>query len=322
MIRTIVITVMLTGAFFLTGCSNDTGTDRLQKVGLLLETTIDDQTWNRKGYAGLISIRDTYDVEMFVKEEVQNRSEINRAVDELVKNGVNLIFGHSNVYGRPFVEIAPEYPHVHFVYFNGGHWEDNVTTFNFNTHAMGFFAGMVAGKMTTTNHVSIIAAYEWQPEIEGFYEGVKFQNADAQVRINYVNDWNDEGTALDVYNTEKNEHVDVFYPAADVFNEQIVTKASEDNLYAIGYMEDQSQIDPDLVLTSTIQHVEKLYTYAAEQYNDEALTGGVETFDFQDGMVAMGPYSDDMPGYFQTIMHEAVNTYIESNLLPNERAID
>src|SRR5699024_10579379 len=85
------------------------------------------------------SIRDTYDVEMFVKEEVQNRSEINRAVDELVKNGVNLIFGHSNVYGRPFVEIAPEYPHVHFVYFNGGHWEDNVTTFNFNTHAMGFF---------------------------------------------------------------------------------------------------------------------------------------------------------------------------------------
>src|SRR5699024_7441808 len=54
LIRTIVSTVMLTGAFFLTGCSSDTGTDRLQKVGLLLETTIDDQTSNRKGYAGFI----------------------------------------------------------------------------------------------------------------------------------------------------------------------------------------------------------------------------------------------------------------------------
>src|SRR5699024_12634601 len=133
---------MLTGAFFLTGCSNDTGTDRLQKVGLLLETTIDDQTWNRKGYAGLISIRDTYDVEMFVKEEVQNRSEINRAVDELVKNGVKLIFGHSNVYGSPFVEIAQEYPHVHFVYFNCGHCEEIVTTFYFISPDMICYSGM------------------------------------------------------------------------------------------------------------------------------------------------------------------------------------
>lgn len=63
---------------------------------------------------------------------------------------------------------------------------------------MGFFGGMVASHMTKTNKIGIIAAFEWQPEVEGFYEGAIFENGDVEVDIKYVGQWDDDGTALKI----------------------------------------------------------------------------------------------------------------------------
>src|SRR5699024_2421464 len=106
---------------------------------------------------------------------------------EFVQKGVNLIFGHSHLYGKYFMDIAELYPDVHFVYFNGKSYADNVTSLNFNPYAVAFFGGMVAGEMTSSNHVGIIAAYEWQAEIEGFNEGVKYKKGGEKLNINNLN---------------------------------------------------------------------------------------------------------------------------------------
>ena len=82
---------------------------------------------------------------------------------------------------------------------NGGYFDENITSLNFNSHAMGFFGGLVAIRMTKTNQVGIIAAYEWQAEIEGYYEGVKYQDPTTRVHVNFVNDWNNKDAALSVY---------------------------------------------------------------------------------------------------------------------------
>uniref|UniRef100_UPI00301B5D9C BMP family ABC transporter substrate-binding protein n=1 Tax=Oceanobacillus massiliensis TaxID=1465765 RepID=UPI00301B5D9C len=143
---------------------------------------------------------------------------------------VNLVYGHSSIYGSYFTEVAELYPDVHFVYFNGGSYADNVTSLNFNSHAMGFLGGMVAGKMTTSDLAGIIATYNWQPEIEGFYEGVKYQNPDAEILINYVNDWKDTETALQIYEEMKQKGVDIFYPIGDAYSNEVIQMAEEDGL--------------------------------------------------------------------------------------------
>lgn len=313
----IVLLTVLGITILLYGCTGNDG--NLQKAGMLVENSVHDKAWSKEGYEGLQAINKEFDAEVFYKENIQTKQEVIAAVEEFSNNGVNLIFGHSNTYGKYFVELAPAYPEIHFVYFNGGEFGEDVTSLNFNSHAMGFFAGMAAGKMTGTNHVAVIGAFEWQPEIEGFYEGVKFQNPETKVHIQYVNSWNDTGEAMKLYEQMREDHADVFYPTGDLYSAKVLKEVSEDGLYGIGYVTDQSSIDEKNVLTSTVQHVSDLYVQSADRFNEGELRGGVLTFDFQDEVISLSEFSPKVPEDFQEKMNDVIDQYKETGLLPNEQ---
>lgn len=301
----------------LVGCNYFENAGEIQNVGMLTDGSIDDPL-AEKGYQGLKEIEETYEVDVYYEENVRSEQEVRNAVAEYVQDGVNLIFGQSSSYGNSFAELSTIYPDVHFVYFNGAYVDDNVTSMNFNSHAMGFFAGMVAARASSNNDVGIIAAFEWQPEIEGFFEGVNYQNPSTEVHINFVNDWHDSKTAMDAYREMRENGVDVFYPVGDAFSEEIVRQAAEDELYAIGYVRDQSDIGGERVLTSTVQHVDKLYVQAAEQFNNGELSGSVMTFDFRDDVISLGEFSPNVPPSYQEMLSEEIEDYKETGLLPNQ----
>lgn len=263
-------------------------------------------------------IGDEYDVDVFYEENIETMHQVQQAVDQFVNDGVNLIYGHSNIYGEYFMSLAESYPDVHFVYVNGGESRENVTSLNFNAHAMGFFAGMVAGHMTNSNEIGIIAAYFWQPEIEGFFEGVNYVNKEAETKLEYINDWNNVDLALNNYNVMKDEGVDIFYPIGDAFSESIIKEAENDGLFAIGYMMDQMEVAPDAVLTSTIQQIGDLYKSAADDFNKQDLEGKIYTYDFRDGYISLGAFHSSVPRYVKMQVEEDIEEYIESGLLPNE----
>lgn len=301
----------------LTSCSNYSN-GNIQKVGMLTEGTIEEHAWVKEGYEGLKNITDEYDVDLLNKEYITTEEEIRDAVNDLAQKGVNLIFGHSSNYGKSFFEISKIYPEVHFVYFNGTYYNDNLTSLNFNSHAVGFFAGMLASEMSETNEVGIIASYQWQPEIEGFYEGAKYKNNEVNVQMDFIYDWNDTSVALDMYEQMKNKDVDVFYPAGDAFSEEIIQQASEDHLYAIGLVSDQQSVNRNTVLTNTVQNIADLYIMAAEEFNKGQLSGDIITFDFKDEVLSFGEFSPDVPQPLQDEIMEAVENYKETGLLPNQ----
>lgn len=304
--------------FTLTSCTTLTDQSNLQKVGLILDGDMVDNAWNELGYKGLLAIADTYDVEIMYDTNVSSEADVIDTVDEFVKNGVNLIFGHSNIYGKYFADISSYYPDVHFVYFNGNYTENNVSSFSFESHAMGFFGGMVASEMTKTNEVGVIAAFEWQPEVEGFYEGAKYHNNDVNVHIRFINNWNDNELAYEIYEQMRHRDVDVFYPSGDHYSQDIINLAKEDNVYTIGYVSDQSDVSDESVLTSTVQHADKLYLIAAERFKNRNLYGGIFTFDFEDDVITLAPFNDDVPEQFQKEIKDNIKEYVETNLLPNQ----
>ncbi|UFU00558.1 BMP family ABC transporter substrate-binding protein [Radiobacillus kanasensis] len=303
----------------LSSCNVNSQQQNINKVGMLVEGSINDQSWGSKGYKGLLEIKEQFDVDVYFKEGVTTQQQVNHAIEEFANQGVNLVFGHSSIYGKMFKDIANEYPDVHFVYFNGGYSDDNLTSLNFSSHAMGFFGGMVAGKMTKTNQVGIIAAHEWQPEIEGFFEGVNYQNPNAEVKMEFVNGWDNTERALDLFKSLKEENVDVYYPAGDSFSAPVINRVREAGLYAIGFVTDQSNLGENTVLTSTVQYANRLYVQAAEDFNVGELQGGIFTFDFQDGVVEMGDFSPKVPGEFVADLERHIDNYKEDGLLPNER---
>lgn len=292
--------------------------NKVHNVGLLVEGTIHDQTWGKSGYLGLLKIKEELGVDVFFKEGIDSQFAVNAAVEEFSNNDVNLIFGHSNVFGKYFSKIHDQYPDIRFVYFNGITHDDNITSMNFNSHAMGFFAGMVASAMTTTNHLGVIGTFSWQQEIDGFYEGAKYQNPNVKVSIQYVNSWDDIDRALEIYDQLKQNNVDVFYPTGDSYTIPVINAIKEDGHFAIGYVTDQIEIGKSTILTSTIQHVDRLYLKAAQLMESGELSGEILEFDFKEGVITLGTFSELVPNQVQQEVQHAVERYIETGKLPNE----
>lgn len=303
----------------LAGCGHQVGNGKLSKVGLLVPETVSDQVWGTKGYNGMLKIQSEFDAEVYYKEGMDSKESVENAVKEFDQKEVKLIFGHGNEYAEFFNDLANQYPNIHFVSFNGNATQKNTTSLNFNGYAMGFFGGMVAAHMTKTNQLGVIASYEWQPEVEGFYDGALFENKQVNVTINYVGHWDDKVKALAYLDSMLNNNIDVIYPAGDGYNVPVIEKIKENSKYAIGYVSDQADLGKTTVLTSTVQDIERLYKMVAHQYVSGTLKDGNQSYDFQDDVITMGKFSPLVDESYVAKLNVLIEDYKRTGKLPNEQ---
>lgn len=308
--------IILLCLFLLGACGETKPTGKIKKVGLLVPETVNDQVWGTKGFKGLLKIQSKFDVDVFYKEGMNSAAVVERAVKEFDQKGVNLIFGHGSEFAEYFNDYSEKYPNIHFISFNGDAKNKNTTSLNFKAHAMGFFGGMVAAHMSKTQKVGVLAAYEWQPEIEGFYQGAMAENNVTNISIEYVGNWDDEIKAVQLANDMMEKGVDVIYPAGDGFNVPVIERVKERGLYVIGYVSDQSDLGESTVLTSTIQQVDFLYEKVADQYNKGELKSGNLSFDFQDNVISLGKFSPHVNKAFIQRINKQIDIYKETKKLP------
>ncbi|MGD7022640.1 BMP family ABC transporter substrate-binding protein [Rossellomorea vietnamensis] len=309
----------LTLMLLLTGCSGQSDKKSLQNVGLLVPETISDQVWGTKGYKGLLKIQSQFGVDVFYKEGITTRQAVEQAVAEYDKKGVNLIFGHGQEYASLFNDLASDYPDMHFVSFNGNASQPNTTSLKFEGYAMGFFGGMTAAHETETKNIGVVASYAWQPEVKGFIEGAEYQDSSVEVTVDYTDDWDHTEKAMILLHIQLRTGVDIVYPAGDGYNISIIEKLKEKGLHAVGYVSDQSDMGESTVLTSTVQHVDKLYEVVAERYSNGKLKSGNIPFDFQDGVISMGKFSPEVDEQFREVIESDISHYIKMGELPHER---
>ncbi|MEL3973778.1 BMP family ABC transporter substrate-binding protein [Rossellomorea oryzaecorticis] len=304
-------------ALGISGCMNGNASGELENVGLLVPETVNDGVWGTKGYKGLLKIQSNHDVDVFYKESMINDTSIEQAIKEYKKDDVNLVFGHGSEYSEVFNHLAEKYPEFHFVSFNGDASEKNTTSLKFKGYSMGFFGGMIAARHTKTDKIGVIAAFDWQPEVKGFVDGAKYQNKDIEIFVEYTRDWNDKPKALKRLASLVSKDTDVVYPAGDGYNVGVIEELKERGLFAIGYVSDQSDLGESTVLTSTVQHADKLYEVVADKFSKGELPSGNLEFDFKDGVISMGKFSPLVPEDFQTTINQHVKHYIETGKLPN-----
>lgn len=256
------------------------------KVGLLLEGNKYDQGWDSQGYEGLVRIERLFHAKVTYYEFHNHATdeEIISRGEELVRAGYNLIFGHGKVFENGFNKLGALYPDVKFILINGNSYTRNVYSIRFSGWSMGYFAGLLAGLMTETNKVGIVASYHDIPEVAGFTAGVKEVNDDAEVLVSEVGSWGDRIKGKSEANRILRQGADILFPAGDAFAIEVINAAREHHVYAIGFIIDQSFIARDTVLASIIQNVKEIYVEIAEA----ALKGDLDrfqgkVFDFDNG---------------------------------------
>ena len=194
------------------------------------------------------------------------------AIDTVVNQGANIVFGISFGYINAMNDKAEQYPDV--IFSHGTGYMANDTNFNNyfgRIYQARYLAGIAAGMKSVelgNNNIGYVAAYnreyaETCSGINAFALGAQSANPDALVYVNKINTWGDEAkerqaaqALIDTYGCGViSQHCDSAQP-------QLV--AQENNMFGCGYNSDMTEQAPNAHLTSAIWHWNVYYQTAIQ----------------------------------------------------------
>ena len=248
--------------------------------------------------------------QLFIVDEVpEDKEQVLAAVDTLVGQGVDIIFGNSFGYIDAMAEAAEAYPEVIFSHATG--YKSNETNFNNyfgRAYQARYLAGIAAGLKSLeikNNNVGYVAAFgteyaETASGINGFALGVLAVNPDAKIYVKTLGAWADEvnesAFAVELIESFKcgviSQHCDSAQP-------QIA--AQNANVFGCGYNSDMTADAPNAHLTAAIWNWNVYYRTAMEaamacgtadkfvaQMGGSAYYGGLK-----EGFVDVSPLSEN-----------------------------
>ena len=213
------------------------------------------------------------ETQLFIVDEVpEDKEQVLSAVDTLVGEGADIIFGISFGYIDAMEEAAAEYPEVIFSHATG--YKSNETNFNNyfgRAYQARYLAGIAAGMkslQTGNNNVGYVAAYgteyaETASGINGFAMGVLAVNPDATIYVKKLGAWADEvnesAFAVELINSYNcgviSQHCDSAQPQV---------AAENAGVFGCGYNSDMTPDAPKAHLTAAIWNWNVYYRTAME----------------------------------------------------------
>ncbi len=155
------------------------------KVAMLLPGSVNDQSWNAAGYAGLLKLKDK-GMEIAYSENVQAADHV-EAMKDYARRGFSPVIGHSGRFLSAAQRVGPEFGKATFLVGSGSGGQGNVISLDVANEQYAYVVGVLAGKMTKTGKVGAVAGLEGLPNMiasmGGFRLGVKSVKPDAEVKI-------------------------------------------------------------------------------------------------------------------------------------------
>ena len=239
---------------------------------------------------------------VIVDEVPEDDVQVSNAVDILVGEGANIIFGISFNYMNALSAKAEEHPEVAFSHATG--YMSNETNFNNyfgRIYQARYLSGIIAGMKTETNKIGYVAAMgqengEVTSGCNAFAMGVASVNPDAEVYVSVTNSWFDPEGEKQAAERLIAEGCDVIGQHCDTPNPQ--TAAEEHGVWGVGYNSDMTKDAPGATLTSVMWDWSVYYTKAVQNVIDGTWVAGekVDNYfgDMADGLVTLGEFNSDL----------------------------
>ena len=252
------------------------------------------------------------------------------AIDTVVNQGADIVFGISFGYINAMADKAEQYPDV--IFSHGTGYMANDTNFNNyfgRIYQARYLAGIAAGmesKLSKNDSIGYVAAYntdyaETCSGINAFALGAQSVNPDAVVYVNVIDTWGNETlerqaamALFDVYQCcVISQHCDSAQP------QQV---AQEYGMKGCGYNSDMTEQAPNAHLTAAIWHWNVYYQTAIQAAMDcngdaskfvENMGGNAYYAGLKEGFVDISPLNENWDGYSDTkAITDAVRELIAS----------
>lgn len=268
--------------------ADSTGAKKL-RVALLTPGPISDKSWNGIAYEGLQAIKDSLGADI---SHIQTKTpaEFEENFRQYGVQGYDLVIGNGFEYQDAAARVAPSHPKTNYAITSGRTTGPNLAGFAFAFEEASYQAGMIAGAMTKTNKLGLIAGQELPPvkaSFLAFERGAKAVNPKVQVVTSYLGSWEDVSAGREQALAQIAQGVDIIFQNADAAGLGIFQAAKEKNVYAFGTNADQNAVAPEIILASVLIDLPKAFLLAAREVQSGTFKGRVINLGVKDDVVRL-----------------------------------
>lgn len=264
--------------------------NQLKQVTILTSDVVTDQSWGSLAYKGKLKVEEQFPVTVDLISELEEEIETKEAIQKAVDHGGDLIIGHGREFSGVFALMASKYPDVHFVTLHGEAKRQNQTVYTFDQGEVEYFSALASSIITKTGKIAVVDAFESRERNPQFEAGLKHYAPDAEFYYEVINSRDDGEKAAEVTKKLIDEGIDVIYTKGNSYNRDVIKMAKENGVYTIGYLDDQSYMGKDTVLTSVLNDVPQAYVSIIKDYlSEEGIPSGKVKLDESDGVYSLAP---------------------------------
>ncbi|MEY4139611.1 MAG: hypothetical protein RLZZ371_1793 [Pseudomonadota bacterium] len=232
-------------------------------------------------------------------ENVPESADAERVLRDMAGQGNKLIFGTTFGYMEPMLKVAADNKEIKFEHATGYKQADNMRTYDSRTYEGAYMAGVIAGKMTKTNTLGVVASIpipEVIRNINSFTLGAQSSNPKVKTKVVWVNGWFDPPKETEAATSLINGGADVLFQNTD--SPAVLKTAEAKGKRAFGWDSDMTAYGPKAHLASAVINWGPYYIKATKEALDgswKAGAGAHSWWGVKEGAIDIVSIADDVP---------------------------
>lgn len=273
------------------------------RVGLVTDVgKVDDRTFNESAYNGMMRAVKEFDLKSaFI--ETQQPTDYDKNIEQFAAAGYDIIITVGFMLGDATKKMAEKYPKVRFAIVDFAYDPplENVVGLVFAEEQSGFMAGALAGLMSKSKIIGMVAGVEIPPVIrfrKGYEAGVKHVCADCEVLGVYIDSFIDPARGKTAAMSQIDEGADVIFGGGGTTGSGAILGAAQAGVWAIGVDQDEYLTTfkegrtpgADKLLSSAMKRVDNAVYGAIKQVVEGKFAGGTVAFDASNDGTGLAPF--------------------------------
>jgi len=229
-------------------------------------------------------------------ENVPESADAERVIRDMATQGNKLIFGTTFGYMETMLKVAPDFKDVKFEHATGYKTADNLRTYDSRTYEGAYMAGVIAGKMTKTNTLGVVASVpipEVIRNINSFTLGAQSSNPKIKTKVVWVNEWFNPPKETEAATSLINGGADVLFQNTD--SPAVLKTAQDKGKRAFGWDSDMTAYGPKAHLASAVINWGPYYIKATKDVLEGTWTTGHSWWGVKEGAIDLVSIADDVP---------------------------
>jgi basic membrane protein A and related proteins len=229
-------------------------------------------------------------------EGVPEGPDAERVIRDMATQGNKLVFGTTFGYMEPMLKVAPDFKDVKFEHATGYKTAENMRTYDSRTYEGAYMAGVIAGSMTKTNTLGVVASIpipEVIRNINSFTLGAQSVNPKVKTKVVWVNGWFDPPKETEAATSLINGGADVLMQNTD--SPAVLKTAEEKGKRAFGWDSDMTAYGPKAHLGSAVINWAPYYKKAVKDALEGTWATGGVWWGHKEGAIDMVSIAEDVP---------------------------